>query len=180
MTFQEIAGFDRPALVAWLTSPGPAAAVLPPQAWLGIVQSLTLRLTDEAEQVPTTEWPACSAAYDAALDHATRAGGIDGHEAAVRRLNLTGVLLSRVPADPSIPLLAPGRALEVFRSAVSMSAAEAAELAADWRGLSLPRIRRLWRDMGLAGSIMWIRPMVDDPELNAELDAWAQVKLLMR
>ncbi|HLL68010.1 MAG TPA: hypothetical protein VK453_20180 [Micromonosporaceae bacterium] len=160
-------------LVEWLQSPQAETVRLDPQEWLGVVQSMTFLLSAQAEGITTSQWPACLAAYDAALRHARRAQALDQDEEVIRRLNLTGLLLEQAPAVREF--LDPPHMVDLFLATVSMTAQEAGRLGPGWQRLERPEILRLRRVRALVASVLPLRDFVVDDSARAALMQWEKV-----
>jgi hypothetical protein len=162
---------DLPTIARWALS---GEAVLTGQQWLGVVERLTSQISDHAAQLSPDEWRLLDDAYECALDHAERAGTSDRIRSAVRRLNLTTVVLRIVPPDDTIGLRSWARFADTFRDAVPMPAAAAEAVVDQWTSLDVAEIRRLRDAKNLVTPVLRAKEhLADRPELD--LDSWERV-----
>ncbi|MFC8453853.1 hypothetical protein [Kitasatospora sp. NPDC057223] len=148
---------------------------LGPGQWLGVVELLTLRLTDECDQLSVESWATCSRALAYTLEAAVDSGSIDHHEAVVRRLNLSAALLRRFPPNMEIDLLNPNRVVEVFFGEISMSTEEAREKSVDWRNQDIADIRRLRIARGLVWPTLLAVHAAFGDEFDPRLKEWEDI-----
>ncbi|MFD8965406.1 hypothetical protein ACFV0C_10435 [Streptomyces sp. NPDC059568] len=99
--------------------------------WLGVVELMTMRLTDECDSLSAESWATCSSAFAYALEAAVASDSIDQRESVIRRLNLSVSLLQRVPPNPEVDILNPGRLIDLLFQELPMSVEEARDLSVD-------------------------------------------------
>ncbi|MFE7635883.1 hypothetical protein ACFU7Z_17820 [Kitasatospora sp. NPDC057518] len=168
----ELVRLDLHALSETLASHSPGVVELGAGEWLGVVELLTMRLTDECGGLSADAWRACSSSITYALDAAVATGSIDHREAVIRRLNLSAALLQRVPVDAEVDLLDPNRIMETFLGEIPISIEEARELSTDWRGRDLADIRRLRAAKSLVlPTLIAMRSAVGE-DLDPRLKEW--------
>ena len=149
-----------------------------------MVQLLTSRLTDEAETFSADDWRTGSEALEQVLGIANTAGAIDRNESVIRRLNLSAALLQRVSlqrvsARRDIPILSPDRMCDLFMDSIPVSAAQAHDLAPNWRNLDVLVIRQLRLAKNLVTPMLLVSRLVADGGVLAELNAWEEVLQLL-
>lgn len=173
--FDDLTALDLPSLAEVLASHAPARSDLAAGQWLGVVEFLTLRLTQGLGDPSTESWDVYSSAFGYALDSAVASGAIDHRESAIRRVNLSQVLLQKTPPNTRVNLLNPDLLIELLLQELPMSAEEAGILSADWRHLDIARIRALRIAKNLVSPGLAIARLVCDEELDPRLQEWERI-----
>ncbi|MFK4148381.1 hypothetical protein [Streptomyces sp. NPDC004065] len=153
----------------------PAEADLEPAQWLSVVELLTMRLDQGFVDLPTEYQRTCSAAFTRTLNNAVAVGAIDHHESVVRRLNLSLILLRRVPPSDQLEMLDSERLLSLLLREVPLSIEEARILSSDWRTRDIAEIRTLRRAKNLLSPGLAIAKLVSAEKMEPELKAWEQI-----
>ncbi|MEU9031896.1 hypothetical protein AB0D46_31145 [Streptomyces sp. NPDC048383] len=96
-----------------------------------------------ASKVEPGEWGILSAAMDAIFNRVVEVQEMSKREEVIRRLNLSDVLLLRVPVNDSIPLLDPHHQVTLFIGEVPLPAAQARKLGQVWKSLDVKTIKLL-------------------------------------
>ncbi len=173
--FDHLVRLDLQRLSERLAVGSPESVDLYPMQWLGVVELLTMQITECCADASAESWTVYSRAYSYSLDSAVSSGSFDHYEAVVRRLNLSAALLQRVPASSDVDLLDPNRILDLFLSEIQMSPEEARVLSFEWQGRNISDIRRLRS----ARSLVWptllaFRTVLRD-DLDPRLKEWESV-----
>ena len=171
----EVVELDLRGLSETLAARTPGTSELGPGQWLGVVELLTLRLTDECDGLSAESWATCSTALAYALEAAVTSGSIDHHETVIRRLNLSAALLQRVSPNVEVDILDPNRVIEVFLHEISISPEEAQQLSIDWQRRDIVDIRRLRTAKGLVWPTLLAMHAAFGDEFDSRLKEWEAV-----
>ncbi|WP_085214294.1 hypothetical protein [Streptomyces sp. Amel2xC10] len=178
-SFDDLTSLDLRSLAEVLASQAPAQAGLVPGQWLGVVELLTMRLTDGFGDLPTELWGTCSEAFGYALETAVASGAIDYRGSVIRRLNLSLALLQKVPPNAEIDVLNPVYLVDLLLQELPMSAEDARTLSADWRSLEISQIRLLRVAKNLVSPGLAISRLASGKEFDPRLKAWEEVLPLL-
>ncbi|MFI1166118.1 hypothetical protein ACH4UM_21490 [Streptomyces sp. NPDC020801] len=173
--FDDLVSLDLHRLVEVLASQAPAEPDLEPGQWLGVVELLTMRLTEGFKDLPMELRGTCSVAFAHVLEKAVATGAIDHSESVIRRLNLSLDLLQRVPPSNHVDILDPGRLIELLLRELPMSAEEANVLSSDWRARSVTHMRRLRIVKNLLTPGLAIAKLAPGKGSESRLRSWGQV-----
>ncbi|MFJ9428085.1 hypothetical protein ACIRQY_00350 [Streptomyces sp. NPDC101490] len=143
--------------------------------WLGVVELMTMRLTDECGSLKAESWAASSSALAYALEAAVTSGSIDQRESVIRRLNLSVALLQQVPPNVEVDILNPGHLIDLLFQELPMSADEARNLSVDWRSLDIAQIRILRAVKNLVSPALSLARLASKGEVDGRLKAWEEV-----
>ena len=146
-----------------------------PVEWLGVVELLTMRLTEGSGDVPAEDWARCSAAMASALEAAVAAGAIDHRESVIRRLNLAVALLQNVVPIAEVDILNPDLLLDLMFQELPLSAGEARQMSAEWRNLDISQIRSLRVAKNLVSPALALARLVPEAKFAGRLRAWEDV-----
>jgi hypothetical protein len=152
-----------------------AGVAVQPVEWLGVVELLTMRLTEGSGDVAVEDWGTCSAAMAYVLGAAVASGGFDRRESVIRRLNLSVALLQNVAPNAEVDILNPDLVLELMFQELPLSAGEARRLSADWRSLDISQIRRLRVAKNLVSPALALARVAPGAKLAGRLRAWEDV-----
>lgn len=142
--------------------------------WLGIVELMTMRLTDECISLPVESWATCSLALAYALETAVASGSIDQRESVIRRLNLSVALLRQVPANTEVDILNPEHLIDLLFQELPISSEEARYLSVDWRALDIAQIRILRAVKNLVSPALSLARLAPR-ETEGRLKEWEEV-----
>ncbi|MFZ4266411.1 hypothetical protein [Streptomyces arboris] len=170
----ELASLDLRSLSEVLAGHVPMVPELGRGQWLGVVELMTMRLTDECSPLPVESWATCSSALTYALEAALASGSIDQRESVIRRLNLSVALLQRVPPNAEIDILNPRYLIDLLFQELPMSAEEARSLSADWRALDIAQIRLLRTVKNLVSPALSLSRLAPR-DIDGRLKAWEDV-----
>ncbi|WP_405821346.1 hypothetical protein OG241_35805 [Streptomyces sp. NBC_01390] len=171
----DLASLDLQSLTELLVSRTPTVSELSSGQWLGVVELMTMRLTDECGSLSVDSWRTCASALEYALEAAVTSGAIDRRESVIRRLNLAVVLLQRVPPNPEIEILNPSHLISLLFQELPMSVEEARDMSTDWRALDIVQIRRLRAAKNLVSPALRLAKMMSGGNLDGRLEAWEEV-----
>lgn len=174
-SFDNVASLNLRSLAEVLASHTPTQAELAPGQWLGMVELLTMRLTDGFDELPTELWGTCSEAFDYALEIAVTSGAIDYHESVIRRLNLSLTLLQRVPPNTEFDFLNPGYLVDLLLQELPVSAEEVRAISPDWRHLDISQIRLLRAVKNLLTPGLAISRLASGKEFDQRLKEWEEL-----
>ncbi|MFI6446749.1 hypothetical protein [Kitasatospora sp. NPDC050543] len=172
--FDNLASLDLRSLSEILATHAPTVPELGRGQWLGVVELMTMRLTDECGSLPAESWATCSLALSYALEAAVASGSIDQRESVIRRLNLSVALLQRVPLNAEVDILNPGHLVDLLFQEIPMSVEEARDLSVDWRALDIAQIRLLRAVKNLVSPALSLARLVPR-EVDGRLKAWEEV-----
>ncbi|GGK25362.1 hypothetical protein GCM10011583_66690 [Streptomyces camponoticapitis] len=170
-----LASLDLRSLSEILASRAPAVPELGRGEWLGVLELMTMRLTDECGSLSVESWVTCSLAHEYALEAAMVSGSIDQRESVIRRLHLSVALLQQVPPNAEVGILNPSHLLDLLFQELPMSAEEARDLSVDWRALDIGQIRLLRAVKNLISPALGLVRVVPREEGNGRLRAWEEV-----
>ncbi|KJK55510.1 hypothetical protein [Saccharothrix sp. ST-888] len=173
--FNELTSLDLRSLSQVLAGRAPTLPELGPGEWLGVVELLTMRLTDECDGLSVESWATCSLALAYALEAAVASDSIDQRESVIRRLNLSAAVLRQIPPNAEVDILNPDGLIELLFQELPMSAEEARELSVDWRALDIAQIRRLRAAKNLVSPALDLASLVSGEEFHERLKAWGEV-----
>ncbi|MEU2134583.1 hypothetical protein [Streptomyces sp. NPDC018352] len=173
--FDDLASLDLRSLSEVLATHAPAVPGLGRGQWLGVVELMTMRLTDECGSLSAESWATCASALAYALEAAVASGAISRSESVIRRLNLSVALLERVPPNPEVDILNPGHLIDLLFQELPMSAEEARDWSVDWRGLDISQIRLLRLAKNLVSPALRLVKMAPGGEFDGRLKAWGEV-----
>jgi hypothetical protein len=173
--FDDLVVLDLQMLSETLAAGVPNVSELEASEWLGIVEVIAARLTDESRGLSTGSWGVCSDALDHALNAAVESGAISQTESVIRRLNLSLVLLQSVPTNATISILNPHYQMDLLFQELSMSTEEARTLSIDWRRLEIEKIRRLRTLKNLLSPALALARHVYGDDLDERLKVWESV-----
>lgn len=139
----DLLGLDLGPLSETLAAGVPAQSELNAGEWLGVVEAVTLRLSEGVSDLSTEQLATCSIALEYSLEAAMASGAINRRESAIRRLHISGVLLQQVPPVPTIDILSPDYLMSLLLQELPMSVEEARVLTVNWRELDISQIRDL-------------------------------------
>ncbi|MFF7711060.1 hypothetical protein [Streptomyces sp. NPDC007988] len=173
----DLASLDLQSLSEVLASHVPTVPELGSGQWLGVVELMTMRLSEECGSLSADSWATCTSALAYALDAAVASGSIDQRESVTRRLNLSVALLQRVPPNPDVEILNPPYLIGLLFQELPVSVEEARELSVDWRVLDIPQIRLLRAAKNLVSPAISLARMMREhgEELDGRLKAWEEV-----
>ncbi|MBT2472817.1 hypothetical protein J7E97_34455 [Streptomyces sp. ISL-66] len=176
MTYlKDLALLDLRSLSEALASHSPAVSELPAGQWLGVVELLTLRLTDECADLPAESWVTCSNALAYTLEAAMNSGSIDHHESVIRRLNIAVSLFMKIPPNAEVDILDPTHLVDLLFQELPMSADQALGLAENWRSLDITQIRSLRAAKNLLSPALRLASLVPNEALDQRLKSWREV-----
>lgn len=141
--FDDLISLDLRSLSDSLAAGFPASSRMSAGEWLGVVEAITLHLSEGSGDLSREQLATCATALAYALDAAMASGAIDHRETVIRRLHLCGVLLRQVSPDPTIEIVNPDYLVSLLLQALSVSPEEASALASNWRSLDISQIREL-------------------------------------
>lgn len=171
----DLASLDLRSLSAVLAAHSPMVHELGRGQWLGVVELMTMRLTDECSSLSAESWVTCASALAYALEAAVASGSIDQRESVIRRLNLSVALLQWVPPNPEVDILNPGHQIDLLFQELPMSVEEARDLSADWRTLNIAKIRLLRAVKNLVSPALSLAKKVPEEDHDGRLKAWEEV-----
>ena len=174
-SFDDLTSLDLRSLAEVLASHAPAQAELVPGQWLGIVELLTMHLTEGFDDLPTELWSTCSEACGYALETAVASGAIDYRESVIRRLNLALPLLQKAPPNAEFDVLNPDHLVDLLLQELPISAEEARTLLVDWRSLDTSQIRLLRAAKNLVSPGLAIFRLTSGKGFDPRLRAWEEV-----
>ncbi|MFJ1973318.1 hypothetical protein ACIO93_32150 [Streptomyces sp. NPDC087903] len=174
-SLNDLALLDLRSLTEALAMHQPTIPELGPGQWLGVVELLTMRMTDECGDLLADSWVTCSAAFAYTLEAAMASGSIDRRESVIRRLNLAAALLRQIPPNAEVDILNPDRLIDLLFQELPMSAEQARGLAADWRTLTIAQIRDLRAIKNLVSPALSLAGLVCGDEFDGRLKAWRVV-----
>jgi hypothetical protein len=171
----DLTALDLQSLAEVLASHAPAQSDLAAGQWLGVVELLTMRLTQGFGDLSTEYWDMCSSAFGYTLDSAVASGAIDYRESLIRRMNLSLVLLQKNPPSTRVDLLNPDLLIGLLLPELPMSAEEAGTMSADWRSLDISQIRALRMAKNLVSPGLAIARLAFGEELDPRLEKWERI-----
>ncbi|MER5275670.1 hypothetical protein ABT025_07920 [Streptomyces sp. NPDC002809] len=170
----DLTSLDLRSLSEVLAAHAPIVPDLGSGEWLGIVELMTMRLTDECSSLPVESWATCSLALAYALEAAVASGSIDQRESVIRRLNLSVALLRQVPANTEVDILNPGHLIDLLFQELPISSEETRDLSVDWRALDIAQIRTLRAVKNLVSPALSLARLAPR-EIDGRLKAWEEV-----
>ena len=178
-SFDDLTSLDLRSLAEVLASHAPAQAELVPGQWLGVVELLTMHLTDGFCDLPTELWSTCSEAFGYALETAVALGVIDYRECVIRRLNLALTLLQKAPLNAEFDVLNPDHMVDLLLQELPISAEETRALLVDWRSLGTSQIRLLRAVKNLVSPGLAISGLASGKGFESRLRAWEEILPLL-
>jgi hypothetical protein len=173
--FDALVAMDVRRLASNLAGQPPQPGDLPPNQWLGVIGHLCSQIIEECAAFDFEEWVMVSRAVDNALLAGREAGAEERWSTVTRRLNLTAAILQRVPPMNDGSLRDPGIAAEIFLTEASVSVQEAEALSIDWRERDISTVRQLRVLKNMLAPMVFIRPLLEDGIVKADLDTWVQL-----
>ncbi|MEU9496645.1 hypothetical protein AB0D73_33315 [Streptomyces sp. NPDC048215] len=170
----DLTSLDLRSLSEVLAAHAPRVPDLGSDQWLGVVELMTMRLTDECSSLPAESWATCSLALGYALDAAVALGSIDQRESVIRRLNLSVALLRQVPVSTEVDILNPGHLIDLLFQELPISSDEARDLSVEWRALDIAQIRILRAAKNLVSPALGLARLAPR-EIDGRLEAWEEV-----
>lgn len=171
----DLASLDLRSLSEVLAAHAPTVSELGRGQWLGVVELITMRLTDECGSLSAESWATCSLALAYALEAAVASEDIDERESVIRRLNLSVALLQRIPPNAAVDILNPSHLIDLLFLELPMSVEEARDLSVDWRALDIAQIRLLRAVKNLVSPALSLARLVSREEIDGRLKAWEEV-----
>lgn len=171
----DLASLDLGSLSEVLAAHAPTVPELSRGQWLGVVELITMRLTDECGSLSAESRATCSLALAYALEAAMASGSIDERESVIRRLNLSVALLQRIPSNDATDILDPIHLIDLLFQALPMSIEEARDLSADWRALDIAQIRLLRSVKNLVSPALSLARLVCREDVDGRLKPWEEV-----
>ncbi|MEU3752393.1 hypothetical protein AB0H17_06415 [Streptomyces olivoreticuli] len=171
----DLASLDLRSLSEILAARGLTVSELSRGQWLGVVELMTLRLTNECDSLSGESWATCSSALAYALEAAVASGSIDARESLIRRLNLSVALLGRIPSSGEVDILNPGHLIDLMLQELPVSVEEARDMSADWRALDITQIRLLRIVKNLVSPAFDLARMASGEDFDGRLKAWEEV-----
>ncbi|MEV8398916.1 hypothetical protein ACWFRQ_33015 [Streptomyces niveus] len=172
--FEKLASLDLRSLSDVLATHAPTVPELGRGEWLGVVELMTMRLTDECGSLPAESWATCSSALSYALEAAVAAGSIDERESVIRRLNLSVALLRQVSSNAEVDILNPGHLIGLLFQELPMSVEQARDRSVDWRALGIEQIRILRGVKNLVSPGLSLARLAPR-EVAGRMKAWEEV-----
>ncbi|BFO21792.1 hypothetical protein SHKM778_81800 [Streptomyces sp. KM77-8] len=170
-----LASLDLESLAGVLAAHAPTVSELGSGQWLGVVELMTMRLTDECSSLSVDSWRTCNSALTYALETAVATGAIDQREAVIRRLNISVALLRQVPPNSEVEIRNPVHLIDLLFQELPMSVEEARDRSVDWRALDIVQIRQLRAAKNLITPALSLARMMPGDELEGRLKAWEEV-----
>ncbi|QFZ72927.1 hypothetical protein GFH48_06300 [Streptomyces fagopyri] len=174
-----MASLDLRSLSELLAAHTPTISELGRGQWLGVVELMMMRLTDECGSLSAESWATCSLALTYALEAAVASGSIDETESIIRRLNLSAALLQRIPSNSVVDILNPNHLIDLLFQELQMSVEEARERAIHWRALGIVQIRLLRTVKNLVSPALSLARVASREEVDGRLKAWEEVVPLL-
>ncbi|MFJ3503681.1 hypothetical protein [Streptomyces sp. NPDC090135] len=172
--FDELVALDLQSLSEVLAARTPEVSELRRGQWLGIVELMTLRLTEGCASLPADSWATCSSALSYAFEAAMTSGSIDQRESVIRRLNLSVALLQQVPSNHEVDILNPSHQIDLLFGELPISVEEARVLSVDWRTLDIAQIRLLRAVKNLVSPALSLGRLAPG-DVNGRLQGWEEV-----